>query len=427
MPTGPLSDAVQHLRRAVLRRQDDELTDGQLLECFLACREPAALEVLVRRHAHMVWGVCRRVLRDSHDAEDAFQATFLVLLRRASSVVPRERVGNWLHGVAHRTALKALATAAKRRARDRDAATLPRPTPAEEDHSLEVLPLLDEELTRLPDCYRACVVLCDLEGKSRKEASAQLGLPEGTVASRLARGRAMLARQLTRRGVLPPGQALLAALEAGTAVPPAVMSNLLQSAAQVAAGQAPAGMFSAEVLLLTERVLRAMMLAKLRTVAMVVFVLALSGLVCAALAVGRPEAAEKPAPQAKGEEAKRPAPAQAEEDDHIRPGDRLRIQATELLPDRPIDGVFRVEPRGTVALGAGYRRVQVKGLSLEEAEAKIRTHLAGLVRAAEVSVTRYDPVPATGEEDLEKRVRQLEKEVRNLRATVERLAKQKGR
>src|SRR5215831_16853606 len=99
--TTQMSRVIQHLRSALLLREGTDLTDGQLLECCVRRREPAALEALVRRHGPMVWGVCRRILSNHHDAEDAFQATFLVLVRKAASVLPRDRVGNWLYGVAH--------------------------------------------------------------------------------------------------------------------------------------------------------------------------------------------------------------------------------------------------------------------------------------------------------------------------------------
>src|SRR5258707_360981 len=132
MPNSQISKVLQHLRSAVLLGDDAELTDGQLLECFLSRREPAALEALVRRHGGMVWGVCHRVLRCHHDAEDAFQATFLVLLRKAATIVPREMVGNWLYGVAHQTALKARATRAKQRAREKQAMEMPEPVGPEQ-------------------------------------------------------------------------------------------------------------------------------------------------------------------------------------------------------------------------------------------------------------------------------------------------------
>src|SRR5947209_6211982 len=172
-------------------------TDGQLLEWFLATRQEAAFRAIVDRHGPVVMGVCRRVLGDAHDAEDAFQATFLVLVRKAAAVVPREFVANWLYGVACRTARKARvararADAVKRRVYDRVTAMAGSPRTEDEVwHDLQ--PVLDEELRRLPDKYRAAVVLCDLEGKPRKDAAQQLGWPEGTLSGRLARARKLLA------------------------------------------------------------------------------------------------------------------------------------------------------------------------------------------------------------------------------------------
>jgi RNA polymerase sigma-70 factor (ECF subfamily) len=118
---------METLRRATLQHEGAGLTDGQLLESYVTSREEAAFAALVRRHGPMVWGVCRRVLRSHHDAEDAFQATFLVLVRKAAAVVPREAVANWLYGVAHQTALNARATAAKRRAREKQLTAMPEP------------------------------------------------------------------------------------------------------------------------------------------------------------------------------------------------------------------------------------------------------------------------------------------------------------
>src|SRR6267378_2226519 len=125
--TTQMSKVIQRLHSALLLRAGDGLTDGQLLECFVSRRETAALEALVRRHAPMVWGVCRRILSNHHDAEDALQATFLVLVRKAASVTPREMVGNWLYGVAQQTALKARATTAKHRTRERQVVDMPDP------------------------------------------------------------------------------------------------------------------------------------------------------------------------------------------------------------------------------------------------------------------------------------------------------------
>ena len=148
MPTSQTSDVIQHLRRAVLLRDHAARTDGQLLGCFLEQRDEAAFGVLVRRHGPMVWDVCRRVLANDQDAEDAFQATFLVLARKAASVVPREMVGNWLYGVAHQTALKARRTVFRRRAWEKQVATVPERAGTPPDSWDDLRPLLDQELSR---------------------------------------------------------------------------------------------------------------------------------------------------------------------------------------------------------------------------------------------------------------------------------------
>src|SRR3954469_23670351 len=144
MATSQLNESIQHLRRIVLLRDGAGLTDGQLLGCFIEHRDDAAFAALVRRHGPMVWGVCRRLL-NQHDAEDAFQATFLVLVRKAAAVVPRERVANWLYGVAHQTALQARRTAARRRVREKQVTQLPEPAVREPDRGRDLQPLLDQE------------------------------------------------------------------------------------------------------------------------------------------------------------------------------------------------------------------------------------------------------------------------------------------
>src|SRR5437867_10817193 len=139
MATSQMSGVLQHLRRAVLLRDGAGMTDGQLLEDYISRRDEAALAALVRRHGPMVWGVCRRVLRNYHDAEDAFQATFLVLVRRAASIASRELVANWLYGVAYQTARKARATAVRRNERETLVTEMPEPEAAEQDiwHDLQ--------------------------------------------------------------------------------------------------------------------------------------------------------------------------------------------------------------------------------------------------------------------------------------------------
>ena len=268
MATSLMNPIISQLRRTVLQRDGAGLTNGQLLESYLNVQDEAAFAVLVRRHGPMVLGVCRRVLRNRHDAEDAFQVTFLVLVRKAGSIVPREMVANWLYGVAYRTALKARTMLARRSVRERQVAEMPEPEAVEPDDCWRDLqPLLDQELSRLPDKYRVPVVLCDLEGKTGKETARQLGWPEGTVSSRLARGRTMLAKRLTRHGLALSAGSLAAALcgKASACVPATVASSTIKAASLFAAGKAAAaGVISAKVAALTEGILRTMFLNKLR-------------------------------------------------------------------------------------------------------------------------------------------------------------------
>src|SRR5690348_10503370 len=251
MATGQVSGVVRQLRRAALLQDGGGMTDGQLLECFLTRRDEAAFEFLLRRHGPMVLGVCRRILRNVHDAEDAFQATFMVLAHKAGSLRSRELLGNWLYGVAYRTAMKAQAMNAKRRSKERRAGEIPR---SESSRDEELLAQLDQELNRLPDRYRVPVVLCELEGRSRKEVARTLHLPEGTLSSRLATARRLLAARLTRRGVQLSGAALALALSQATAsaeVPVALTAATIQAASAMAPMLAP------PVAALAEGVLRA--------------------------------------------------------------------------------------------------------------------------------------------------------------------------
>ncbi len=259
---------LQQLRKVVLLPDGAGLTDGHLLGSFIEGRDEAAFAALVHRHGPMVWGVCRRLL-DHHHAEDAFQAAFLVLARKASSVVPREMLANWLYGVAHQAALQARRTVARRGARERQVTQMPEPPAAtERDCWDDLRPLLDQELSRLPDKYRAIIVLSDLEGKTRSESARQLGLPEGTVASRLTRARAMLAKRLARRGVTLSGGALAVVLSqkaASAGVPSSAISSTIKAASFVAAGQG-AGPISVKVAALTQGVLKTMLLKRLKSV-----------------------------------------------------------------------------------------------------------------------------------------------------------------
>jgi serpin B len=273
--------------RAVFSPERAEATDGQLLERFVSRQEPAALEALVQRHGRMVWGVCRRLLRDYHDAEDAFQATFLVLVRRAASVRPAAKVGNWLYGVAYQTALKARATRAKRRLRERSLPDIPEPAVIERDLWHDLQPWLDEEVSRLPEKHRTVIVLCDMEGRTVKEAARNLDCPEGTVSSRLARARTMLAKRLTQRGLVLSSGALAAALAeqaATAAVPtPALVSTIKIVTLITTSPAAGTGSIADPVAALVKGVLKTMWLRELkmgRVLVLVLVALCVAGIAC---------------------------------------------------------------------------------------------------------------------------------------------------
>ena len=236
-------------------------SDGQLLGEFVARRDDAAFAALVRRHGPMVLAVCRRVLRHAQDAEDAFQATFLVLAKKAAAVADREAVAGWLHGVAYRAALGARASALRRRAKERQVEAMPHPVALPQDDQRELLELLDRELARLPEKYRLPVVLCELEGRSRKEAARQAGLPEGTLSSRLATARKTLAARLSGGGAAVSA-AVLGTLFTEGARAACVPGRLLLSTVRVAEGTVPAG-----VAALTEGVMKSLLLTKLKATA----------------------------------------------------------------------------------------------------------------------------------------------------------------
>ncbi|MFO0878233.1 MAG: RNA polymerase sigma factor [Gemmataceae bacterium] len=257
---------IDELYRCVMPADGSALGDDELLGRYVEQRDEMALAALVRRHAPMVWGVCLRALRDHHEAEDAFQATFLVLVRKAESVSPRGMVGNWLYGVAHQATLQARRALGRRRTRESPLTHLPHPPAAPPAEVFSEGEELDRALVVLPAIYRAVVVLCDLEGRTRKEAAAQLGVPEGTVGGRLARARALLAKRLARRGVGASVGTLLASQT--VAVPPLVLLSTQ--------GALGAGAVSSGVAALVTGVLQAMLTTKLKTVAVLVLLSAVT-------------------------------------------------------------------------------------------------------------------------------------------------------
>jgi RNA polymerase sigma factor (sigma-70 family) len=222
----------------VAAEQTGQMADGELLERFASRREEEAFAALVRRHGALVLGVCRRVLHNRHDAEDAFQAAFLALARHAGSVGRRGSVGGWLHRVAYRAALKARARALKREEHERHARHRNATDPLVELTGRELLGLLDEELQRLPDEYREALVLCYLDGRTRDQAAQECGCSLSTMKRRLEQGRALLRARLSRRGISL--LALLAAGVGGDTVSPALAAGTTRAALLVARGRVAA-------------------------------------------------------------------------------------------------------------------------------------------------------------------------------------------
>jgi RNA polymerase sigma factor (sigma-70 family) len=269
MASGQCTPVFASIQRLLTDGTMTGLSEGQLLERFLARGDEAAFEAIVRRHGPMVLGVCRRVLSDPNDVEDAFQATFLVLVRKAGSIRDRDVLGTWLYGVARRVAVRARVDARRRRARQWSDATEPacEDRRGEGEDGAEFRAIIDEEISRLTERYRSPLVLCDLEGHTHEQAAVQLRCPVGTVKSRLARAREKLRSRLARRGLAPSAGLLAAALapEPASAMTTELLGSTIGAATRVAAGRAiAAGAVSAAVAALVEGTMRSTSMTALK-------------------------------------------------------------------------------------------------------------------------------------------------------------------
>jgi RNA polymerase sigma factor (sigma-70 family) len=389
MATTPTNRVIQHVLAACGR---DGMTDEELLTRFLNGRDDAALSALVRRHGPMVWGVCCRLLRSHHDAEDAFQATFLVLVQKAATVPNREKIGNWLYGVAHQTAVRMRAVAAKRGMRERQVTVLPEPTTAEQYVWNDLLPVLDEELSRLPEKYRIFIVLCDLEGMTRKEVARQLNLPEGTAASRLAAARALLAKRLARRGIVVSSVLLGAVLcqkSAWASVPTTIITSMIKAAMLVAAGQAAAAAISPTVGALKIGVTKAMFMTKIMTGMVVVLVvgLPLAG-IGAGVGLSTNPVAVAQEPGAKPDEAKKSETKEPPKQGHKAWEEKVSklLTPAQIYRDK-VEGPVRIEfVVGAVSIGLPTE-MEAKDRPREEPE-------GGKPRLTRLSVTISEKVEA---------------------------------
>jgi RNA polymerase sigma factor (sigma-70 family) len=298
---------VHHVRHLVGGASAAALTDGQLLERFLADRDEAAVEVLVRRYGPLVFGAVRRVLRDAHTAEDAFQATFLVLTRKAPSLDRGKPLGGWLYTVAYRLALRARANELRRRrceeqaARGRPRADGGPPGPS------DLAVALEEELHRLPERHRTALVLCYLEGKTNEQAAEALGCPRGSMAARLAQARERLRERLIRRGLVVPSAGVAAALAAAgarAAVPLPLLDNTVRAALWFAREEAgAAGCASARAVALARGAVRAAFLNRLKVAGALLLAVAMLGAGTTLLLKAAPQAGPPPEAGAKPAEA----------------------------------------------------------------------------------------------------------------------------
>jgi len=263
-----LNGVLHHLRKVAAVQTYRELPDRELLERFASARDEAAFTVLIERHGPMVLGVCRRALPNFHDAEDACQAAFLVLARKAGSVRKKTSLSSWLHGVACRLALTLKRDHARRKNRERATDTPAPRDPAAEVSWREVQTILDEELQQLPERYRAPLILCYLECTTRDEAAWQLGLSPGSLHGRLQRARDMLRERLAKRGLTLPAvmsAAVLGESVAQAALSPTFVVTSTKAALLLAAGKPLAeSLVATNVLALTREVLKSMFLTKLK-------------------------------------------------------------------------------------------------------------------------------------------------------------------
>jgi RNA polymerase sigma factor (sigma-70 family) len=342
MSSSALAAGLRLLRGKLAVQQHNDDSDEQLLYVFLSRRDDSAFAALVHRHGPMVLHVCRRVLGHEQDAEDAFQATFLVLAQSAARLRKKTALASWLHGIAYRLALKAKQTAVRRRKREEasprsawERGVRPPANPADELSWREVRTFLDEEIARLPEIYRSVFVFCVLESVSIAETARRLGLKEGTAASRLAEARKRLQWRLARRGVELTAVLGAAALsvQPASALPPLLISTTLKAASATALGETTAGLVSAHVAGLVKSAASTKILSK------IVLFLALAG---GALAVGAGVSVyrEPPTPSADPPRAEAAKPAAA------KPADAVTVRGRVLGPDgKPVQGARLYWPR----------------------------------------------------------------------------------
>jgi RNA polymerase sigma factor (sigma-70 family) len=388
METAQLGTVLRHLHQLALAPGTGALTDSQLLERFAAHPAGDAFAALMQRYGRLVWGVCRHVLRHDHDAEDAFQATFLVLARNAASIRKHEALASWLHGTAYRIALRARRDAAIRRTHESRGKSMPSQTPLPESVLREALALLDEEVGRLAPRQRAAFVLCALEGKSLAEAAGQLGWKQGTVSGTLARARRQLARRLARRGVTLSAalSAVVLGRQAASAALPAGLAQATARAAQLwAAGKSAAAVASPAAAALAQGANKTMFLTKLQIATVILLAAGLG----AGLLTRQALAARQPAPPQASAGDKKPAAPPA--------GPQDRSASAVEVAGRVLDADGKPCPGATLALwtSAVKKSADMHVLATTGADGRFRLRVdrADVDRGAKVVARAKDHGP----------------------------------
>jgi RNA polymerase sigma factor (sigma-70 family) len=352
MTSTPLHLVLHRLRQRLGVPPSADPTDGQLLRRFVRSHDAAAFEALVRQHGPMVWGVCRRVLPEGHDAEDAFQATFLVLLRKAPSIREHDSAASWLYGVARRIARRARANADRRRDVERLAPPRQQADVPTEAAGREVLAIVQEELAQLPERFRAPLTLCGLGGLTKAEAARQLGCKAGTVASRLARARERLRARLARRGVIVPA-AVVGGLLAEEAAPAGLVAATVRAGSAFLAG----GEVPSSVARLVKGAVEGAAAARLKALAALVLGLAVLGAGAGLAALRTPEAKDEAADrprEAEKAEGAAPAPLDAF-GDPLPPGALARLGSVRLRKPGQQDVTFAPDGKTLFSTGLDGR------------------------------------------------------------------------
>jgi RNA polymerase sigma factor (sigma-70 family) len=349
---------LHHIRHLIGSDPAADTPDSQLLDRFLVHRDETAVEVLVRRYGPLVFGVCRRILRNSHAAEDAFQATFLVLMRKAPALVRCERLGGWLYRVAYRLALRARANEARRQKREAQAARNEADAESHASNSSDLLVALEEELQKLPERHRVPLVLCYLEGKTNEQAAQVLGCPRGSISARVAQARERLRGCLAQRGYVVPSAGVPLVMTSATAeaaVPLPLLTNTVRAALWFAREEAATTDFvTTQAVALARGVCRAMFVNKLKIAAALLLTVAMLGAGATVLLRAAPQA--DPPAQIKGQLPPNERPENAEDSRERLPMGALARMGTTRL--RHGDAVFFASytPDGKALVTAGRDR-----------------------------------------------------------------------